>query len=148
MPNLIAIYWEETLTVVDQKINLFINIFVGRHLRCMLSVAWSMSVCRSAAARLLGMGVWIPVVSVVCCQVEVSMSGRSLVQGALPSIVCLIECDHEASIMRKPWPTRAIVLWKKYISVIEHRSSTSLITKLDIEHDPVPHNLFPCDPPY
>jgi hypothetical protein len=80
MPNLIAIYWEESPTVLDQKINLFMNIFFGRHLRCMLSVAWSMSVCGSAAARLLGMGVRIPVVSVVCCQVEVSVSGRSLIQ--------------------------------------------------------------------
>jgi hypothetical protein len=39
-----------------------------------------MSVCVSAAARLLGMGVRIPVVGVVCCQVEVSVSGRSHVQ--------------------------------------------------------------------
>ena len=25
-------------------------------------------------------------------------------RGVLPSVVCL-ECDHEASIMRRPWPT-------------------------------------------
>jgi hypothetical protein len=46
----------------------------------MLSVAWSMSVYKSAAARVRGMGVRIPGVGVVCCQVEVSVSGRSLVQ--------------------------------------------------------------------
>jgi hypothetical protein len=35
--------------------------------------------------------------------------------------------------MRKPWLTRDIAPWKKCISVIENKSSTSLITKLDIE---------------
>ena len=43
---------------------------------------------------------------VVCSQVEVSVSGRSLVQGSATE--CGIsECDHEASIMRRPWPTEA-----------------------------------------
>jgi hypothetical protein len=43
----------------------------------------------SAAARLLGLrdrippGTWISVVSVVCCEVEFSVSGWSLVQGLL-----------------------------------------------------------------
>jgi hypothetical protein len=27
-------------------------------------------------------------------------------RGVLPSVVCLSECDREASILRKPWPTR------------------------------------------
>jgi hypothetical protein len=27
-------------------------------------------------------------------------------RGVLPSVVCLIECDCEASIMRRPWPTK------------------------------------------
>ena len=40
-------------------------------------------------------------VSVVCCQVEVSASGWSLVQRSP-------ECDHESSIMRRPWPTGAV----------------------------------------
>jgi len=39
-------------------------------------------------------------VSVVCYQVEVSASGRSLVQRS-PT-----ECDRESSIMRRPWPLR------------------------------------------
>ena len=26
-------------------------------------------------------------------------------RGVLPSVVCLNECDHESSIMRRPWPT-------------------------------------------
>jgi hypothetical protein len=44
-------------------------------------------------------------VSVVCCQVEVSAAGRSLIQ--MSRIECDVsECDHEASIMKWPWPTR------------------------------------------
>jgi hypothetical protein len=41
----------------------------------------------------------------LCCQVEVSVSGRSLVQRSL--IECDVsECNCEASIMRRPWSTR------------------------------------------
>ena len=66
----------------------------------------------SAAARLLGLWVRIPperhgylsVVSVACCQVEVSVSGWSLVQRS-PTECGVSECDHEASIMRGPWYT-------------------------------------------
>jgi hypothetical protein len=43
-------------------------------------------------------------VSVVCCQVEVSASGWSLVQSSHTEC-CMCECDCEASIMRRPWPT-------------------------------------------
>ena len=46
----------------------------------------------------------LSIVSVVCCQVEVSASGRSLVQGSTTE--CGVsECDREASIVRRPWPT-------------------------------------------
>ena len=42
---------------------------------------------------------------VVCCQVEVCVSGLSLVQRS--STECGVsEYVHEASIMRKHWPTR------------------------------------------
>jgi hypothetical protein len=57
----------------------------------------------SAAARLLGLWVRIPprhgclsLVSVVCCQVEVSATGWSLVQRS-PTECCVSECDREAS---------------------------------------------------
>jgi hypothetical protein len=43
-------------------------------------------------------------VSAVCCQVEVSATGLSLVQGG-PNGFGVVECDREASIMRRPWPT-------------------------------------------
>ena len=42
--------------------------------------------------------------SVECCQVEVSASGRSLVRRS-PTKCGVSECDREASIMRRPWPT-------------------------------------------
>jgi hypothetical protein len=52
---------------------------------------------------------------VVCCQVEVSASGLSLVQRN-PTECGVSECDREASTMRRPWPTRAVKLWKKKCS--------------------------------
>jgi hypothetical protein len=47
----------------------------------------------------------LSIVTVVCCQVEVSASGWSLVQRS-PTECGVSECDIEASIMRRPWPTR------------------------------------------
>jgi hypothetical protein len=47
----------------------------------------------------------LSLVSVVCWQVEVSATGRSLVQRS-PTDCGVSECDREASIMRRPWPTR------------------------------------------
>jgi len=44
------------------------------------------------------------VVSVVCCQVEISATGRSFVQRS--STECGVsECDRGTSIMRRPWPS-------------------------------------------
>jgi hypothetical protein len=50
-------------------------------------------------------GMGVSLVNVVCCQVEVSASGWSLVQRN-PVECGVSECDREASIMRRPWPTR------------------------------------------
>jgi hypothetical protein len=74
---------------------------------------------RSLAARLLGLRVRIPpghecpsLVSVVCCQVEVSEMGRSLVQGSY--IECGVsECYHEASRRRWPGPSTGCCAIKK-----------------------------------
>jgi hypothetical protein len=52
----------------------------------------------SATAGLLGLRV--RVVSIVCCQVEVSASGWSLVQRS-PTERGMSECDREASMMRR-----------------------------------------------
>jgi hypothetical protein len=46
----------------------------------------------------------LSLVSVVCWQVEVSATGRSLVQRR-PTECGVPMCDREASIMRKPRPT-------------------------------------------
>jgi len=47
----------------------------------------------------------LSVVSVVCSRVEVSATDRSLIQRSLTE--CGVsEYDREASIMRRPWPTR------------------------------------------
>jgi len=64
---------------------------------------WSRGLRRgSVAFRLVGLRVRIipgscwSLVSVVCCQVEVCATGRSLVQRSRT------ECDREASIIRRP----------------------------------------------
>jgi hypothetical protein len=51
----------------------------------------------------------------LCCQVEVSATDRSLFQGS-PTECGVSECHHEASIMRRPWPTGGAVapLKEKY----------------------------------
>ena len=59
-----------------------------------------------------GMDVCLLWVGVVCCQVEVSASRLSLVQRS-PTECGVSECDREASIMRRPWPTRGYCAMKK-----------------------------------
>jgi len=54
-------------------------------------------------------------VSVVCRQLEVSELGRSLVPRNTTKCV-VSECDHEASIMRRPWPTEDRRAVKKIIT--------------------------------
>ena len=61
----------------------------------------------SAAARLLALRVRMSLVSVVCCQVEVSATGRSFVQRS-PAECGVSECDREASTVRRPWPNGAV----------------------------------------
>jgi hypothetical protein len=53
-------------------------------------------------------------VSIMFCvvKVEVSASGSSLVQGS-PTDCGVSECDREASIIRRPWPTRGCRAIKK-----------------------------------
>ena len=55
----------------------------------------------------------LSLVSVECCHVEVSASGCSLVQKSSTKRG-VSECDHEASKMRRHWPTRgcnAMDIW-------------------------------------
>jgi hypothetical protein len=59
------------------------------------------------------------VVSVVCCQVEISASCLLLV--LMSPIECGVsECDREASIMRRPWPTGGL-LRRKNISHVTRK---------------------------
>ena len=51
-----------------------------------------------------GMDGWMSGVRVVCCEVEVPATDRSLVQKS-PTDCGVSECDREASIIRRPWPT-------------------------------------------
>jgi hypothetical protein len=51
-------------------------------------------------------GARLSVLSVVCCQVEVSASDRSPIQRS-PTECGVSEYDREVS-MRMPWPTRAV----------------------------------------
>jgi hypothetical protein len=75
----------------------------------------------SASSRLLVLRVRIPpehrylsLVSVACCPVEVSASGSSLVQRS-PTESGVSECNREASIMRRPWPTTGCCVMKKSV---------------------------------
>ena len=49
-------------------------------------------------------GTWIFLVSVACCQVEVSASGWSLDQSSTYRLWCVVVCDIETSRMGWPWP--------------------------------------------
>ena len=51
----------------------------------------------------------LSLVRVVCCQIEVSASGLSLVQRS-PTECYVSECDREALIMRRPWRTGTVIL--------------------------------------
>ena len=77
-----------------------------------------MQVTVATLSRLLGLWVWIPrghgclsVLSVVCCQVEVSVLGWSRVRGS-PNEGGVPQCDRRASIMGMPWPTRCCCAMK------------------------------------
>jgi hypothetical protein len=50
----------------------------------------------------------------LCCQVEVSATGWSLVQRS-PTKCGVSECDLAASTMKTPRPTRAVQMWHIYI---------------------------------
>ena len=60
-----------------------------------------------------GRHVCLSVVSVVCCQVEVCVSGWSLVQSS-PTECSVSACYIEASMGGGPGPLGALVLWEKW----------------------------------
>jgi hypothetical protein len=76
------------------------------------SKAWvcGRSIVGIADSNLAGVMDVLSLVSVVLCQVEVSATGRSLVQKS-PAECGVSECDLETSTMRRPSPTGAAELW-------------------------------------
>jgi len=75
------------------------------------SKAWDFACWDSVFGSFWGQ-VCLFVVSVVCCQVQVSVSGRSLVQRS-PTECGVSEFDREASIIRRSWPTRGCCALEK-----------------------------------
>ena len=65
---------------------------------------------------------------VVCCQAEVSVTGRSLAQGS-PTDCDVSDCDRESSIMR-PWPIRGCRATGKKIKKTSRESVVSVMTSL------------------
>jgi hypothetical protein len=59
----------------------------------------------------------LSLVSVVCCQGEVSASDWSLVH-LVSYWACVSECDSEGSIMSRPWPTRGCWARKNKIILV------------------------------
>ena len=81
------------------------------------------SVCGRSPAEIVGSNPTgdlecLSVVSAVYFQVEVSATGRSLVQRS-PADCGVFECDREDSIMRKLWPTGGCRTMKEKIKHIK-----------------------------
>jgi hypothetical protein len=72
----------------------------------------------------------LSLVNVVCCQVEVSASGWSLVQRS-PTERGVSECDREASVMRTPWPNLGYRAINKKL-VTKNASNAVLILRCPI----------------
>jgi hypothetical protein len=98
----------------------------------------------SAAVRLLGLWIRIPPgawmsVSFECCV----LSGRGLCVGLITSpeesyrVRCVLsECDHEASIMRRPWPYKGCYaigkkMFHTHSSITDFIYSQQLIASLN-----------------
>ena len=72
----------------------------------MLSKIWLLS-CWECGFELSKGHEWPSILRVVCCLLEMSLHWSDhLSREILPSVVCLTQCDLEASAMRGPWPTR------------------------------------------
>jgi hypothetical protein len=79
---------------------------------CSLGVAVRPLACWDSGFEFRGAYGCLAVVSVVCCQVEFCASGWSFAQRSRTECV-VSECDLEASIMRRRWPTRGCCVMKK-----------------------------------
>ena len=80
------------------------------------------------------------VVILMCCQVEVSVSGWSLIQRCLTD--CGVsECDREVSTMRRPCPTRGSCVMEQNAHYPVSPGFVSNSVNLDLFHD-APVSLF------
>ena len=65
-------------------------------------------VCGTSLAGIAGSnpagGMDVCLLCVVCCRVEISATGRSLVQRSLADLWCVTMCYLETSQIRRPWP--------------------------------------------
>jgi hypothetical protein len=80
-----------------------------------------LSLAGSAGLNAVGMHKCLPVVSVLCCQVEVFASGWSLGQRS-PTECGVSECDREVSIMRKSWSIRGWSAIKRWTQIERQRN--------------------------
>jgi hypothetical protein len=69
-------------------------------------------------------GAWICLLWVLCYQLQVSASGWSLIQRS-PTECGVSECDREASMVRKSWPTSGSRAIKKNVSALTAIATTS-----------------------
>jgi len=95
---------------VPPSVNNYSELLVALIAVAMLSKA---SVCGRSLPGVVGSNTagghgCLSVVSDVCCQVELSASGWSLIQSS-PTYSDASGCDREASIMRRPWPTGGLL---------------------------------------
>jgi len=84
-------------------------------------------------------------VSVVCCQVVVSASCRSLARGVLSSAIC--ECDCAHPIMRRPWFTGTCHAMNKELSTWgakHYVMKTNRISELQDRVERVDRYLHAC----
>jgi hypothetical protein len=82
----------------------------------------------------------LSLVGTVCCQVEVSVSGLSLVQRSLTKYG-VSKCDHEASIMRRPWPTRSCcAMGKKWNKITKIPQLGLLVSRAGLKPNPPKHH--------
>jgi hypothetical protein len=71
----------------------------------------------------------LSLVSIVCCQAEVSASDWSLVERS-PTEFGVSECDYEFSTVRRPWPTAGccgMIKSKRIPSIFKYESTGSCI---------------------
>jgi hypothetical protein len=88
----------------------------------------------------------LSVVSVVCCQVDVSATGRSPVQGG-PTECGVSECDREASTTRRPWSTRGCCSIKKiHFSLTLVMTDNKVLFLLNVRRIRKDHFCFKISP--